>query len=93
MLHGDVGAVQNWSPPELVDALQKLCHDLMATATQAQPRFFQATDLPKAAAMRALVPWSKSLMASARTAEHPFNPGLMLESLVSQAQNALNSGR
>lgn len=93
MVQGDVGAVQNWSPPELVDALQKLCHDLMATATLAAPRFFQPADLPKAVALPALAQWCKSLMATARTAEHPFNPGLMLESLVSQAQNALNSDR
>ncbi len=93
MAQGDVSAVQNWAPPDLIDALQKLCHDMMATAMQALPRFFQSADLPKVPAMPPLVQWSKSLMASARTAEHPFNPGLMLESLVSQAQNALNSGR
>ena len=93
MAQGDVSAVQSWSPPELVDALQKLCHDLMATAAQTPPRFFQTADLPKSATLSALAPWSKALMGEARTAEHPFNPGLMLESLVSQAQNALNSGR
>ncbi len=93
MVLGDVSAVQNWSPPDLIDALQKLCHDLMATATLASPRYFQSADLPKVLAMAALAPWSKSLLASARTAQHPFNPGLMLESLVSQAQNTLNSGR
>ncbi len=93
MAQGDVSAVQSWSPPELVDALQKLCHDLMATAAQTPPRFFQSADLPKSATLSALAPWSKALMGEARTAEHPFNPGLMLESLVSQAQNALNSGR
>jgi DNA polymerase-3 subunit delta' len=93
MEQGDVAAVQNWSPPDLVDALQKLCHDLMATAALASPRFFQPADLPKAAAFGALASWSKSLMATARTVEHPFNPGLMLESLVSQAQNVLNSSR
>ena len=93
MVLGDVSAVQNWSPPDLVDALQKLCHDLMAVATLASPRFFQSADLPKTAAFDAIAQWSKSLMATARSAEHPFNPGLMLESLVSQAHNALNSGR
>jgi DNA polymerase-3 subunit delta' len=93
MARGDLGPVHDWSPPELVNALQKLCHDLMAAAAQAAPRFFQAADLPKVVGLAALAPWSKALMASARTAEHPFNAGLMLETLVSQAQNALNSHR
>lgn len=93
MLQGDVAAVQNWAPSELVDALLKLCHDLMAVAVQAPPRFFQAADLPKPVVLPALAGWSKALMDSARTAEHPFNAGLMLESLVSQARKALNSHR
>lgn len=93
MAQGDVGAVQDWSPTELVSALQKLCHDLLAAAVQAPPRFFNPADLPKAASAAALTQWAKSLRDTARTVEHPFNAGLMLESLVSQARNALNSNR
>jgi DNA polymerase-3 subunit delta' len=44
-----------------------------------------------AASIFALATWSKELSATARTAEHPFNPGLMLEALVSRAQQALNT--
>jgi DNA polymerase-3 subunit delta' len=44
-----------------------------------------------AASIFALATWSKELSATARTAEHPFNPGLMLEALVSRAQHALNT--
>jgi DNA polymerase-3 subunit delta' len=91
MARGDLGPVHDWSPPELVDALQKLCHDLMAAAAQAPPRFFLPADLPANVTLAALAPWAKGLMATARTVEHPFNPGLMLESLVSQARNVLNS--
>jgi DNA polymerase-3 subunit delta' len=39
----------------------------------------------------ALGAWAKELAATARTVEHPHNPGLMLEALVSRAQLALNS--
>jgi DNA polymerase-3 subunit delta' len=35
--------------------------------------------------------WSKELATTARTAEHPYNPGLMLEALVSRARLALNA--
>jgi DNA polymerase-3 subunit delta' len=38
-----------------------------------------------------LTEWSRVLARTARTVEHPFNAGLMLEALVSQAQIALNS--
>ena len=38
-----------------------------------------------------LARWAQSLMKAARTAEHPFNAGLMLEALVSEAQSTLNS--
>jgi DNA polymerase-3 subunit delta' len=33
--------------------------------------------------------WSRDLASSARHAEHPYSPGLMLEALVSRAQQAL----
>ena len=41
--------------------------------------------------LAALAQWSKSLVQAARTAEHPFNAGLMLEALVAQAQQTLHS--
>ena len=88
---GDVGAVAGFSPAQAVDALQKLCHDLLSMRAGAQPRFFAATDLPAPAPVAALTAWWRELVCSARTVEHPFNAGLMLEALVSQAHNALNS--
>jgi DNA polymerase-3 subunit delta' len=39
----------------------------------------------------ALAAWSRELATTARTVEHPYNPGLMLESLVSRARLALNT--
>ena len=88
---GDVGAVAGFSPAQAVDALQKLCHDLLSLQAGAQPRFFDATDLPAPAPVAVLSAWWRELARTARTVEHPFNAGLMLEALVSQAHNALNS--
>jgi DNA polymerase-3 subunit delta' len=106
MARGEVSALADWAPPLVVDALQKLCHDMWAVKLGAQPRFFSLSDLPlparrpgietplppaSAASIFALSSWSKELATTARTAEHPYNPGLMLEALVSRARLALNA--
>lgn len=88
---GDVSPFKDWSPAQTVAALHKLCHDLLALRVGAAPRFFSAADLPKGGSMAALTSWEHSLREARRTVEHPFNPGLMLEALVSQAQKAINS--
>lgn len=87
---GEVGALNDWAPAEAVDALQKLCHDLLAVASGATPRFFAAQELPPAPPLPALADWARELARNARTAEHPFNAGLMLEALVSRARTALH---
>ncbi|MES2400912.1 MAG: DNA polymerase III subunit delta' [Pseudomonadota bacterium] len=93
MMRGDVSALADWAPAQAVDALQKLCHDVWAVNSGAQPRFFSVEDLPSGAGVRngmyALAAWSKELAQTARTVEHPYNPGLMLEALVSRARLAL----
>ncbi len=95
MARGDVSALADWMPAQAVDALQKLCHDVLALRMGAAPRFFSAEDLPATGkpggSLYALASWSKELAATARTQEHPYNPGLMLESLVSRARQALNA--
>lgn len=100
MARGDVSALSDWAPAQAVDALQKLCHDVLAVRMGAAPRFFHAKDLPAvlpgpagkaSGALYALASWSKELTAIARTVEHPYNPGLMLESLVTRARMALNA--
>lgn len=94
MAKGDVSALSDFLPAQAVDALQKLCHDVMAVRAGAGPRFFDASDLPASPAkpgMFALANWAKELSITARTVEHPYNPGLMLESLASRAKFALNS--
>jgi DNA polymerase-3 subunit delta' len=88
---GDVAAVAGFSPAQAVDALQKICHDLLCLQAGAEPRFFAPADLPPPASVPALSAWWRELAQTARTVEHPFNAGLMLEALVSQAHNALHS--
>ena len=95
MAAGDVAALGVLAPSAAVDALQKLCHDMLATRMGAAPRFFSESDLspvdtaPSAAAIYALTQWAKDLSVTARTVEHPYNPGLMLEALTSRARQAL----
>lgn len=88
---GEVAALSERSPAQAIDVLQKLCHDLLAVGTGAQPRFFEPSDLPAPPPVRNLSTWSRSLASAAKTAEHPFNAGLMLEALVSEARVHLNS--
>jgi len=90
--HGNPGPLADWTPARVVDALSKLCHDLMAVRAGASPRFFQPADLPRAPDFAALSEWSRELSRTRRTVEHPFHPGLLLEALVSQGRSALHSG-
>jgi len=91
LVRGDTGVMAGWSPAQLVESLQKLCHDLLAVRSGAAPRFFDAADLPAAGSIEGLTGWWRSLAETTRTVEHPFNAGLMLEDLVAQARTALHS--
>jgi DNA polymerase III subunit delta' len=88
---GEPGVLAEWAPARAVDALQKVCHDLLAVGAGGDPRFFDDADLPRGASLLALSNWSRELVREARTAEHPFNAGLMLEALVAGARAALHS--
>jgi DNA polymerase-3 subunit delta' len=76
---------------ELVDVLQKVCHDQLALQVNAPPRFFEPAALMPGGSLRSLSEWSVSLRQHARSAEHPYQAGLMLEALVSQARQALTA--
>jgi DNA polymerase III subunit delta' len=91
MAYGSISVVDGWGTSRVLDALQKLCHDLWAIKLGAQPRFFSAQDLPKPPPARALSAWSEQLKTLARSIEHTWKPELLLEDLVSQAKIALNS--
>ncbi|MBX3587545.1 MAG: DNA polymerase III subunit delta' [Ramlibacter sp.] len=86
---GDASALAGLTPAQAVDALQKLCHDLMAVQVGGATRFFEPAQLPPSGNLAALGAWSRELSRTARTVEHPFNAGLMLEALTSQAHRAL----
>jgi DNA polymerase III subunit delta' len=88
---GETQALASWPLPRLIDALQKLCHDVACLAAGARPRYFPPEVLAQAADPGRLADWMRELNRCARHAEHAWNAGLMLESLVQQGQRALRS--
>lgn len=90
---GDAAALSAWPVPRVVETLLKLCHDMLRRAAGASPRYFPAESLPPAAAPSALLAWQRELSRIARHEEHPWNAGLLLESLAQQALLALKSLR
>ena len=91
LLRGEAGWLVDAAPAMVLSVLQKLCHDMQAVACGSTPRYFDAADLPKPSGLNTLSLWSRELMDSARTVDHPFNPGLLLQAWVSRAQRALNT--
>ncbi len=87
---GEAGWLVDAAPDMVLSVLQKLCHDMQTLAFGGTPRYFDLADLPPAKGFNALSQWSRELMDSARTVDHPFNPGLLLQAWVSRAQRALN---
>ncbi|HZT55175.1 MAG TPA: DNA polymerase III subunit delta' [Burkholderiaceae bacterium] len=86
---GAATAFAAWPLARTVDALQKLCHDAACIAAGAAPRYFPAASFRGGAEPAALTAWMRELNRVARHAEHPWNAGLMAESLVQQGQRAL----
>jgi len=89
---GDAEALAGWPVPRAVEALQKVCHDALCVVTGARPRYFAPECFRHARpSLAGLLAWSRELSRVARHEEHPWNAGLMLESLVSDAQRTLHS--
>lgn len=89
---GQVQHLAELGPSQQIQAVMKVAHDLVLVASGAAPRYFVTAELPTTSAnLRSLSDWYKRLQQSLRTAEHPFNAGLMLEALVSDAQQTLHS--
>jgi DNA polymerase-3 subunit delta' len=61
----------------------------MAGSAGAAPRYFPTESLPATPRWSVLAPWSKELMAAARTVEHPYNPGLMQEAWAARTRQVL----
>jgi DNA polymerase-3 subunit delta' len=86
---GSAAVFASWPLPRVVDALQRLCHDAACVAAGAGPRYFPAGSIRPGANSAALAEWGHELNRVARHAEHPWNAGLVSESLVQQGQRAL----
>ncbi|MBQ0931000.1 DNA polymerase III subunit delta' [Ideonella alba] len=86
---GDAQSLSALAPPDALRQLQQLCHDAMAVAVGGEPRYFDRQALPARLRLEALVPWSRALAQAVRQQDHPWNAGLLIESLVLQGQAAL----
>ncbi len=91
LLRGDPGVLGDNNPGLVLACMQKVCHDMLGQTQGAAPRFFEAQDLPSTGNLAALSQWSRDLMHSARTVEHPYQAGLLMEAWVSRAQRALSA--
>jgi DNA polymerase-3 subunit delta' len=90
---GDAAALQGWSLPAAVDALQKICHDTASLACGAEPRYFPRDRLEAGAEIEALLHWSRELARVCAEVEHPWGVDLAIESLVGQGREALKTPR
>ena len=89
---GDASALAGWPVARVVEAMHKLCHDLMRVAAGGTPQYFELAALTPGApdtqglpAMPALVAWQRELLRAARHDEHPWHAPLRVEALVAQA--------
>jgi len=86
---GQAAVLTDWPLVRLIDALQKLCHDLMHLQADAAPRYFDVATLapltkPLGPSWTALADWARELALAARHDEHPWHAGLRSEALVGQ---------
>lgn len=82
---GDAAALVGRPVPQVVDLLLKLAHDAQVRAAGGAARFYPDAAWPGAADAAALQAWTQALLRAARFDEHPWNAGLLIESLVTQA--------
>jgi DNA polymerase III subunit delta' len=92
LARGQVAAFSGWGVPQLVDVLQKICHDGLAAQAGAEPRFFASSVMPgkgqsqgQAALLSA---WAQALARVARHDGHAWREELLVESLVGQGTRA-----
>jgi DNA polymerase-3 subunit delta' len=86
---GDMTTLEGLTPTQVIKIFQKLCSDLIANHFGANTRYFKDSTLPKSKNILALSNWYKELCKESKTSEHPFNAGLMIESLCIQAERAM----
>lgn len=83
---GRAEALMGLPMPRVIDALQKTCLDLLSRAHRVPPEFFPSEALPAGAQSGLLAAWWRDLVKAARHADHPWNAGLLVESLVLQGR-------
>ncbi|KQY80223.1 hypothetical protein [Pelomonas sp. Root1444] len=88
---GEVAALSDLAPPRVIDALQRLCHDLVRRSHGQPGQFFAPAALPSPKRAAPLLAWEAELRRAARHADHPLNAGLWIEALVAQAQAAVTA--
>ena len=86
---GAAAGLADWPLPRLIDAMQKLCHDLMCMRAGAAPRHFSPAALApliqrEDPGWMALADWARTLTQAARHDEHAWHAGLRNEALVGQ---------
>jgi len=91
LVRGEAGILNDAAPAMVLSVLQKVCHDMQALACGGLPRYFEVADLPATKNFNTLSQWSRELMDSARSVDHPFNAGLLLQTFVSRAQRAMTA--
>ena len=89
LARGEAAAVADWAPARVIDALQRLCHDLVRRAHGQVGQFFAAASLPAVKRAGPLLSWESELRRAARHADHPLNANLWIEALVAQARSAI----
>ncbi len=87
---GQAAAMTSWPVARVVEALMRLCHDLMAMAAGGAPRYFSIDALgpalkPAPPTLDRLAAWSRSLTQAARHDEHPWHAGLRIEALIAES--------
>lgn len=92
LARGRADALAGWSPPLLVDALQKLCHDALARAVGGAVRYFPADAWGPPPRLEAVLGFATTLARVARHAEHPWSEPLLFEALLAEGRQALSPG-
>jgi DNA polymerase-3 subunit delta' len=87
---GQAGPLSAWPLPRVVEALHKLCHDLMLLSAGTAPRYFDAAALaplqrPALPPMAVLADWERELRRAASHDEHPWHAPLRVDALLARA--------
>ncbi|WP_424859269.1 MULTISPECIES: DNA polymerase III subunit delta' [unclassified Tepidimonas] len=92
LAHGDWTPIADWPLARQLQVAMMLCHDAMAQAAGAAPRYFAADALPTAPPQRLGGLW-RALQQARRTVEHPVQAGLWTEAWAQRMRTAFATAR